>query len=79
MFDSQWDRYLHGIVWAYRNTPHESTSEKPSFLLFGTSPTDAALLPTEEIEPADITDYRPELVLNLSHARKLAVESIRGA
>ena len=26
-FGSQWDRYLPGILWAYRNTPHESTKE----------------------------------------------------
>ena len=30
----QWDRYLR-LLWAYSNTPHESTKEKPSFLLFG--------------------------------------------
>ena len=34
-FGSQWDKYLAGVVWAYRNTPHEATQEKPSFLLFG--------------------------------------------
>ncbi len=34
-FGTQWDRYLSGVLWAYRNTPHESTGEKPSFLLFG--------------------------------------------
>jgi hypothetical protein len=32
---NQWDKYLHGVLWAYRNIPHESTGEKPSFLLFG--------------------------------------------
>ena len=34
-FGGQWDRYLPGVLWAYRNTPHTSTGEKPSFLLFG--------------------------------------------
>ena len=24
----QWDQYLHGVLWAYRNTPHEATAEK---------------------------------------------------
>ncbi len=46
-FGAQWDTYLPGVLWAYRNTPHESTREKPSFLLFGfdcRSPTEAALL-----------------------------------
>ena len=26
-FGSQWDRYLPGMLWAYRNTPHTSTGE----------------------------------------------------
>ena len=34
-FGSQWDQYLHGVLWAYRNMPHSSTGEKPSFLLYG--------------------------------------------
>ncbi len=46
-FGDQWDQHLSGVLWAYRNTPHESTAEKPSFLLFGRdcrSPSEAALL-----------------------------------
>ena len=34
-FGAQWDRYLPGILCAYRNTPHDFTGEKPSFLLLG--------------------------------------------
>ena len=78
-FGNQWDSYPHGVAWAYRNTPHESTNEKPSFLLFRIdcrSPTEVALLPTEEIEPADINDYRQELILALSHSREIAAKSI---
>ena len=44
-FGVQWDKYLSGVLWAYRNTPHSSTGEKPSFLLFGFDcrhPTEAA-------------------------------------
>ena len=70
------------MLWAYQHTPHESTGEKPSFLLYGMgcrAPTEAALLPAEEVEPADIVDYRQELVLALSHAQELATESIQGA
>ena len=29
-FGVQWDRYLPGVLWAYRNTPHDSTGKKPS-------------------------------------------------
>ena len=44
-FGVQWDMYLSGVLWAYRNTPHSSTGEKLSFLLFGFDcrhPTEAA-------------------------------------
>lgn len=45
-FGEQWDQHLPGVLWAYRNTPHESTKQKPSFLLSGIdlrSPTEVAL------------------------------------
>ena len=66
-------------MWAYRNTPHESTKEKPSFLLFGLdlkSPTEASLLPPDSLDPTDLGSYREELILSLSSARELAVASI---
>ena len=81
-FGGQWDCFLPGVLWAYRNTPHESTKEKPSFLLFGIdlrSPTEAALLPPDTVSPCDLSDYREELMLSLSSARELAVSSIREA
>ena len=31
-FGSQWDQYLSGILFAYRNVPHDSIGEKPSLL-----------------------------------------------
>ena len=81
-YGMQWDTYLHAMLWAYRNTPHENTGEKPSFLLFGHdchSPTQAALLPPRVIEPVEVEDYREEMVLALSEVRALAVRSIRKA
>ena len=81
-FGAQWDKYLHGLVWAYRNTPHDSTNEKPSFLLFGVDcryPTEAALLPPHSCDPALVEDYREELVLSLSHARTLAAQCMSKA
>ena len=81
-FGGQWDRFLPGALWAYRNTPHESTKEKLSFLLFGInlrSPTEAALLPPDPISPCDCDDYREELMVSISSARELAVASIREA
>ena len=81
-FGVQWDRYLPGVLWAYRNTPHESTGEKPSFLMFGKdlrTPTEAALLPVHHLEPNTVEDYREELTLSLTSARELAATSIRNA
>ena len=65
-FGMQWDQYLHGALWAYRNVPHEATGEKPSFLLLGVdcrTPTEAALLPPQALEPVAVEDYREEVVL----------------
>ena len=79
---TQWDRYLSSVLWAYQNTPHESTGEKPSFLLFGydcRTPTEAALLPPASLDPTTVADYREQLVLSLSTARALAVDSIKQA
>lgn len=81
-YGNQWDTYLAGVLWAYRNTPHTSTGEKPSFLLFGMdlrSPDEAAFMPTLDIQPADTDDYREQLMLILKSARELAVTSIRKA
>ena len=81
-FGPQWDRSLPGVLWAYRNTPHDSTGEKPSFLLFGVdcrSPTEAALVPPQESQIAGveaISDYREELILSLSSARNKAHRAI---
>ena len=49
----EWDTYLYSVIYAYRNIPHDSTGEKPSFPLYGVdcrSPTEAALMP-----PSDVT------------------------
>ena len=81
-FGNQWDRYLSGVLWAYRNTPHESTREKPSFLLFGLdcrSPTEAAYLPVDSLLETDVTDYRQELMMSLTSARTLAIQNIQNA
>ena len=74
-FGVQWDTYLYGVLWAYRNVPHSSTGEMPSFLLYGFDchhPTEAALLPPKALGPTDVSDYREELILSLSSARALA-------
>ena len=50
-YGTQWDKQLPGVLWAYRNTPHDTTGEKPSFLLFRwdcESPSEAAMLPPDQ-------------------------------
>ena len=82
VYGSQWDTYLHGLLWAYRNTPHETTGEKPSFLLFGLdcrTPTESMWLPTSAVQPADVSDYREHLMLSLTTARELAAQTIQRA
>ena len=81
-YGAQWDRYLSSVLWAYRNIPHETTGEKPSFLLFGydcRTPSEAALLPPSSLDPTTISDYREHVMLSLSSARDLAVQSIKQA
>lgn len=56
--------YLPGVLWAYCNTPHEVTKEKPSFLLFGLdlkSLSEAALLPVSSMESSIVEKYREQL------------------
>ena len=63
-----------------QNVPHESTGEKPSFLLFGVdcrTPTEAALLPSSPLEPTTVGTYREQVILNLSTARDLAVKTLQ--
>ena len=74
-FRLEWDWYLPGVLWAYRNTPHESTGEKPSFLMFGVdlkTPSQAALFPPRPLTPTTVVSYREEVMLSLSSARALA-------
>ena len=81
-FGNQWDQYLSGVLWAYRNTPHESSGEKPSYLLMGIdcrTPTEAAFLPPTVREVIDVSDYREKMTISLPSARELAVETIQEA
>jgi len=77
-FGNQWDQFLYGVQWAYRNTPHNTTGEKISFLLFGIdlrAPSEAALAPLSSITPVGLEVYWENLILSLSSARELAAIS----
>ena len=78
-YGAQWDRYLSAVSWAYHNTPHETTGEKRSFLLFGYdcwTPSEAALLLPSSLDPTTVSDYREHVMLSLSSVRDLAVQSV---
>ena len=71
---------LSGIVtcleyYGHTGTCHTRVLEKNlHFLLFGIDcqiPTEAALLPTNPLEPTAVEDYREEVMLSLSLAREL--------
>ena len=81
-YGNQWDTYLYGVLYAYRNVPHESTGEKPSYLLYGMdceTPSEAAYIPPSSLQLTDIEDYKDEITLVLSSARTEAAKSIQGA
>lgn len=78
-YGNQWDQHLYGVLWAYRNTAHESTGEKPSFLMFGIdlrSPSEAELLSPNDEQCKEVEDYREQVVTTLSTAHSMAAESI---
>ena len=69
-------------TYAYCNMPHESTREKPNYLLFGIdfqTPTEAAFLPPSQLQLTNVADYREELTMALSTARNTAAASIQKA
>jgi len=81
-YSMQWDEYISSVQWAYRNTPHEATCEKPSYLLFGMDcqgPMETALLLPLNDEYTDVMDYREKLTTSLSSARELAAQAIQKA
>ena len=81
-YGPQWDRYLSEILFAYRNIPHDSTGEKPSYLLFGVdcrTPTDAEFLNPTSLQLTDIQDYREELSLSLASTRDIAAKAVQAA
>ena len=81
-YSNQWDTYLYGVLYAYRNVPHESTREKPSYLLYGTdckTPSEVAYIPPSSLQLTDIEDYEDEVTLVLSSARTEAAKSIQRA
>ena len=79
-YGNQWNTYLYGVLYAYRNVPHESTGEKPSYLLYEMdckTPSEEAHIPPSSLQLTDTEDYKDEVTLVLSLARTEADESIQ--
>ena len=80
-FGKEWDKNLYGVLWAYSNTPHGSTHEKPSFLLFGMdlrSPVEAELLSALDQPPLEMETYREHLMQTLATSRESRSVKLRG-
>ena len=79
---TEWDKQLPLLLFAYRSVVQESTKESPFFLLYGRDPrlpTGTILEQLRTTYLCDIDDYRTELLINLTKAQQLALESIKQA
>ena len=77
---TQWDQYIHGVVWAYQNIPHSSTGKKPSlsYYLVWTvvlQQKQPSYHPAKPLRTTEISEYREEMVITLSSARALVMNS----
>jgi len=72
-FWMQWDTYLHGMPWAYRNTSHSYTRKNlHSYCMVSTAGILRRINFTDQVSTKVSSDYREKLVLSLSSAQELA-------
>ena len=74
-----WDTHLPYLLFAYRVSVQESTRESPFFLLYGRDPrlpTETAVSHPTTPYQVDISDYRTELIAQLSDAWETAHQNI---
>ena len=74
-----WDAHLPYLLFAYRVSAQESTRESPFFLLYGRNPrlpTETALSHPTTPYQVGISDYRTELIAQLSDAWETAHQNI---
>ena len=77
-----WDAHLPYLLFAYRVSVQESTRESPFFLLYGRDPrlpTETAVSHPTTPYQVDISDYRTELIAQLSDAWETAHQNIHVA
>ncbi len=77
-----WDTFLSFALFSFRTSVHESTGETPFFLLYGRDcrlPVESALNQVPSRYIVDISDYKVEVVQNLSFAWSQAREHIQAA
>ena len=70
-----WDKRIPYLMFAYRVAVQESTQDSPFFLLYGRdprTPTETALSQPTTPYQVDLSDYKMELVANLSDAWAIA-------
>ena len=77
-----WDKRIPYLMFAYRVAVQESTQDSPFFLLYGRdprTPTETALSQPTTPYQVDLSDYKMELVANLSDAWAIAHSHIGSA
>ena len=75
-----WDDHLPYLLFAYRVSAQESTKESPFFLVYGRDarvPTSTVLTHVRSPYAVDVSDYREEVLANLSTAWQLARDSLK--
>ena len=70
LYGKQWDQLLHGVLWAYRNTPRVYRGKALLSTVWPDCryPIEAAFLIADKVQTAELTDYRQELTMTLAKA-----------
>ena len=78
---TDWDRYLPAVLFAYRTSINASRKESPYFLNFGreaTLPTDLNFSPGKKMSPT-VEDHRVRIVKQVQLAQQLARDNLKKA
>ena len=76
-----WDKFLQGVLFAYRTTPHPATGESPFVLMHGRE----ARLPLDVIKSStaelltDINEHKLKLTIDLKKAHQIVKEKLKEA
>ena len=78
--ETDWDKHLPHLLFAYQTKPHESTRESSFFLLYGQDaciPCESVLSTKQTPYQVDIDDYKSELMFSLAESWQVAWDHIK--